>query len=94
MDCNDHRFLHADDCPVYLVQDLLRSGNGFLIQRALQLEFACNKHFSPSLDDIPADEFLTLQLLEAERNKYERERLEKEKQQSGIPRTPSPGNRG
>lgn len=79
--CNDHPFQHEDDCPAYLIQDLMRSGNGYLLQRALQLEFASSKHFTLNLDEIPADEFLTMQLLESERNRYERERLEREKQE-------------
>lgn len=77
--CNDSAYQHADDCPVQLAQDALASAPGYLLNRAMALEFAAEK-FALNWGDIPADEYLTLRLLQAERNRHEREQMEKAKQ--------------
>ncbi len=76
--CNDDPSIHADDCPVTLLHEAMHSAAGILLDRALNTEFAC-EHFRVDLDDIPADEYNAFRVLQTERNKHEREQLEKDK---------------
>lgn len=84
--CNDHPYEHAADCP-YTIATEMASGNsayGMLLDRVLSLDFALEKHIGgpgTTLDTIPADEYLTLRLLQTERNKHQAEQIERAKQQ-------------
>ena len=71
--CNDHPSVHADDCQVTRLQECMQSLAGVLLDRALTLDFALEKGFTTSLDDVPADEYNILRVLQAERNKHEPE---------------------
>lgn len=82
--CNDgHPYEHADDCPVSLLQaSMTGTSTGRLLEQALTIDFALEKGFQTSLDDIPADEFTVLRILQDEQNKYEREQTDKSNQQA------------
>jgi hypothetical protein len=45
------------------------------LNRVVDLDFALRAGFAITLDDIDADDFRALQILHAEREKWERERL-------------------
>jgi len=81
--CNDDPYEHAPDCP-YTVASEIGSANsafGVLLDRVLSLDFALEKGIGGiTIDTIPADEYMTLRLLQAERNRVDREQLEKAKQ--------------
>ncbi len=86
--CNDHPYLHnPDTCPRAKLDEALNSGMFHVIQRAAELDFQLDAGFMHDLADTPADEYLTMKLLRLERNKYQNEQLERQKQH--IPSIPS-----
>jgi hypothetical protein len=64
----------CDHCPQDKLDAAQTSEAGLLIRRALELRAALNLGIHVGLDDIPANEFYTMLILEDERDQLERER--------------------
>ena len=64
----------CDHCPQDKLDDAQTSESGLLIRRAIELRAALNLGVHISLDDIRADEFYTMLLLDEEREQLERQR--------------------
>lgn len=64
----------CDHCPLDKLDTAQTSEAGLLIRRALELRAALNLGVSIGLDDIRADEFYAMLLLDEERERLERER--------------------
>jgi len=65
----------CDRCPLDRLDAAQTSEGGLLIRRALDLRAALNLGIHIGLDDIRADEFYTMLILEDERDQLERERI-------------------
>lgn len=61
----------------------MNTEQGALLQRITSLDFALRKGIRVDLDEIPADEFIGLQILEQEQNRHEREKIEEQKRKNG-----------
>lgn len=59
---------------------------GMLFQRVISLDFALRKGIRVDIAEVPADEFLGLQILEQEQNRHEREQAEEQQKRNGIHR--------
>jgi len=60
---------------------------GMLFQRVISLDFALRKGIRVDIAEVPADEFLGLQILEQEQNRHEKEQQAEEQQmRNGIHR--------
>ena len=80
--CNDHPYEHADDCPSTIAGELANCNSHFgnLLSQVLAIDFALEKGIGGiTLDTLPYDQFQTLRLLQAERNKHHSELIEKSK---------------
>jgi hypothetical protein len=64
----------CDHCPQDRLDAAQNSEAGLLIRRAIELRAALNLGITIGLEDIRADEFYTILLLDDEREQYERER--------------------
>ena len=64
----------CDHCPQDQLDAAQTSEAGLLIRRALDLRAALNLGIHVGLDDIPADEFYTMLILDDERDQLDRER--------------------
>lgn len=64
----------------------MTSERGLLFQRVISLDFALRKGIRVDLAEVPADEFLGLQILEQEQNRHEREQVEEQQKRNGIHR--------
>jgi hypothetical protein len=60
-------------CPLDRLEAAQNSEKGLLLRRALDLMGALRLPVSIGLDEIPADEFYAMLILEAERDRLERE---------------------
>ena len=65
----------CDHCPLDKLDAAQGSESGQLIRRALDLRAALKLGIRIGVDEIPADEFYTMRILEEERDQLERERL-------------------
>jgi len=65
----------CDHCPQDQLDAAQASEAGLLIRRALELRAALNLGIHITLDDIPANEFYTMLILDDERDQLERERI-------------------
>ena len=68
--------LNSGRCDHCLLDRLDRAGNsepGLLLQRALELEYALNAGVTVSMDEIAADEFWAMRVIQEERERCERE---------------------
>jgi len=63
----------CDHCPLDRLQEAETSPEGLLLKRALDLRAALKLGFRVGLDEVPADEFYALTLLEDEQARYEEE---------------------
>lgn len=63
--------MRCSECPITKLENALAEPKGELLGRALDLEFALRAGITVTYDDIPADEFLVLKMLEHERSRYE-----------------------
>lgn len=59
---------------------------GMLFQRVISLDFALRKGIRVDIAEVPADEFLGLQILEQEQNRHEKEQAEEQQKRNGIHR--------
>lgn len=66
----------CSDCPLDKLDAAQTSDTGQLIRRALDLRMALKLGVRIGLDEIAADEFFTMLILEDERDRWERERAE------------------
>ena len=64
----------CDHCPQDRLDAAQSTEAGLLIRRAIELRAALNLGITIGLEDILADEFYTMLLLDGEREQYERER--------------------
>jgi hypothetical protein len=64
----------CDHCPQDKLDAEQSTESGLLIRRAIELRAALNLGITVGLEDILADEFYTMLLLDTEREQYERER--------------------
>lgn len=64
----------CDPCPQDKLDAAQSTEAGLLIRRAIELRAALNLGITIGLEDIRADEFYTMLLLDEEREQYERER--------------------
>jgi hypothetical protein len=64
----------CDHCPLDRLETAQASEAGLLIRRTLELRAALNLGLHIGLDDIRADEFYTMLMLDEERDRLERER--------------------
>lgn len=65
----------CDHCPLTRLEAAQQTEAGVLIRRALDLRSALKLGIRITLEDIPADEFIAMQILEEERDRHEREQL-------------------
>ena len=65
----------CDHCPLDKLDAAQASESGQLIRCALDLRAALKLGIRIGVDEIPADEFYTMRILEEERDQLERERL-------------------
>ena len=70
----------CDHCPQDKLDAAQTTEAGLLIRRAIELRAALNLGITIGLEDIRADEFYTMLLLDEEREQYERERSSNGKQ--------------
>lgn len=73
-------------CHLTKLEESMASERGLLFQRIISLDFALRKGIRVDLSDVPADEFLGLQILEQEQNRHEREQAEEQQKRNGIHR--------
>lgn len=72
---DSHILLECEECPLVRLNELLNSNEGILIHRALSFDFALRKPgMAVRLDEIPADVYRALQILDVERASLEAER--------------------
>ncbi len=64
----------CDHCPQDKLDESQNTATGLLIRRALDLRAALNMGIRIGLDDIRADEFYAMRILDEERELLERER--------------------
>jgi chromosome condensin MukBEF MukE localization factor len=64
------------ECPAELLNEYLASAAGRLIQQTVALDFALRAGVHVTLGEISYPEFLSLQCLVEERQRYEREMIE------------------
>ena len=64
----------CDHCPQDKLDAAQSTESGLLIRRAIELRAALNLGITVGLEDIRADEFYTMLLLDTEREQYERDR--------------------
>jgi len=64
----------CDHCPLDRLDAAANSEPGLLLQRALELEYALKAGVTVSLDEIAADEFWAIRVINKERERRERER--------------------
>jgi len=67
-------FTRCDDCTLDRMDQAEASEAGQLLNRALRLKSAMKLGLTVTLADIAADEFVALQILEEERERYEAEK--------------------
>jgi hypothetical protein len=67
--------IRCDHCPQDKLDAAQRSEDGLLIRRALDLRAALNLGIHIGLDDVRADEFYTMLILDDEWDQLERERI-------------------
>ena len=65
----------CDSCPLDKLDATQTTETGLLIRRALDLRAALNLGIHIGLDDVRADEFYAMLILDDERNQLERERV-------------------
>jgi hypothetical protein len=65
-------------CPVNRIDAAQLSDIGQLLRRALDLRSALAMGIRIGLDEIDADEFFAMQVVEQERDAYERERIKQQ----------------
>jgi hypothetical protein len=65
------------ECPLDRLETSQMTAQGQLLRRAIDLRAALNLGIAVRLEDIDADEFQAMLLLEEERQKYEDERRPK-----------------
>ena len=63
----------CDHCPLDRLDGAANSEPGLLLQRALELEYALKAGVTVSLDEIAADEFWAMRVIQEERECRERE---------------------
>jgi hypothetical protein len=63
------------ECPLARLEAAMAGPVGEDLNRVVDLDFALRAGFAITLDDIDADDFHALQILHAEREKWEREKL-------------------
>lgn len=64
------------ECPAQRLDEYLASAEGRLIQQVIALDFALRAGITVTLQEISYSEFLSLQCLVEERQRYEREMIE------------------
>ncbi len=64
----------CDHCPLDKLDAAQTSHAGLLIRRALEIHAALNLGIQIGLDEIAADEFMAMLILEDEKQRLERER--------------------
>ena len=62
--------IRCPDCPVLQLEGSLNSEAGWLLQRALDLDFALRAGITITPNDIALDEFLALRILNDERDRH------------------------
>lgn len=65
----------CDHCPLNKLEAAQQTEAGVLIRRAIDMRAALKLGIRITLEDIPADEFIAMQILEEERDRHEREQL-------------------
>ncbi len=65
----------CDHCPLDKLDAAQTSGTGLLVRRALDLRAALKLGVRVSLDEIRADEFYSMLILEEARDRLDRDRL-------------------
>jgi hypothetical protein len=70
----------CDQCPLDKLDAAQTSENGLLLRRAIEFRAALNLGFSVGLDEVPANEYNAVLLLDEEREQLERERTQHGKQ--------------
>ena len=65
----------CDDCPINKLDEAQNREPGVLLRRALDLRVALKFGVHISLEEIRADEFMAMQILEEERDRHDREQL-------------------
>ncbi len=65
----------CDSCPLDRLEAAQNSDAGMLIRRAMDLKAALNLGVRIGLDDIRADEFYTMLVLQEERDALDREQM-------------------
>jgi hypothetical protein len=58
------------DCPVVRLEEALDSESGWLLQRALDLDFALRTGLTLTPNDVALDEFVALRILFEERDRH------------------------
>jgi hypothetical protein len=66
---------HCDHCPLDKLDAAQHTAKGLLIRRAIELRGALKLGVQLTLDDLRADEFYAMLMLEEEWDKHEREKL-------------------
>jgi hypothetical protein len=74
-DAPEEEHERCDHCPLNRLDAAQLSDTGQLLRRALDLRSALSMGIRIGLDEIDADEFFALQVVEQERDTYEREQL-------------------
>lgn len=64
---------HCDHCPLDKLDAAQHTAKGLLIRRAIEIRGALRLGVDVTLDDLGADEFQAMLLLEEERDRLERE---------------------
>jgi hypothetical protein len=65
----------CEQCPLARLEAALAGPMGESLHRVVDLDFALRAGFTVTLDEVDADDFRALQILHAERENWERERL-------------------
>jgi hypothetical protein len=68
----------CDHCPLNRLDAAQLTDTGQLLRRALDLRSALSMGVRIGLDEIDADEFFAMQVVEEERNAYYRERIKEQ----------------
>jgi hypothetical protein len=71
----------CDHCTLNRIDEAQNSETGVLIRRALDMRAALKLGIRVSLEEIRADEFMAMQILEEERDRHEREQTSNHGQQ-------------
>ena len=69
----------CDHCPLNRLDAAQLTDTGQLLRRALDLRSALSMGVGIGLDEIDADEFFAMQVIEQERDAYDRERTRQER---------------